>query len=378
MKICTAFTALAIVLCAGISLGADGLDITFSNDGAVRDGDDYDDVFVYGEATIVDVTGGTIGKLWSRDKSTVNISGGRIVYAQTYDQGTINITGGFVTEPSIWGVDGTINVSGGTCWNVEVSNGQLNLLGGQIAGLGISVPSPGGVINVHGYGFEYHPFPGRSDGRLKGYWADATAFSIDFLRNAYQAVVLHEIHRDFAPVADAGQDRTVLTTVGSIALVTLDGSTSTDPDGDELTYQWTWTLNGNSYIATGPNPMIMLPVGNHTIELVVSDGVTNSKADKVVITVQTLTQQIQAVRASKLKLLEEIDAMLEKEQQMTDALDDLLSGDSQGNAVRDDIIAAKEAINSSMQHQQQAKKDLQKSIENLEDTLLLVPSSEEK
>ncbi|MEA3226477.1 MAG: hypothetical protein U9Q07_11050 [Planctomycetota bacterium] len=367
----------ALVLCAGVSSAANGLDITFSSNGVIRDGDDYDDVFVYGDTTVVDVTGGTIGKIWSRDKSIVNVSGGRIMYAQAYEQGTINITGGFVTEPSIWDIGGTINISGGTCWNVEVGNGKLNVFGGQIAGLGISVPAPGGVVNVHGYGFEYYPFPGRSDGRLKGFWPDGTPLSIDFLRDAYRAVVLHEISRDFAPIADAGEDQTVLATIGTIAVVALDGSASYDPDHDELTYEWTWTLNGSQYVANGQSPTIMLPVGKHSIELIVSDGANDSKADAVVITVQTLTEQIHAVIAGKLKLMEEIDAMLKKEQRITDALNTLLSDGDYGDLARNDIIAAREMIYSSIQYQEKAKIDLQTSIENLEDTLLLLALPEE-
>jgi len=58
--------------------------------------------------------------------------------------------------------------------------------------MGISVPAPGGAVHVHGYGFEYYPFPGMSDGRLKGLWPDGTPFSIDFLRDAYRAVALHK------------------------------------------------------------------------------------------------------------------------------------------------------------------------------------------
>jgi hypothetical protein len=374
-KICTAFAiAWAMTLCTGVNFAADGLDITFTSDGVVQDGDDYDDVFVRGETTIVDITGGTIGKLWGRNKSIVNISGGRITYAQSHEQSTINISGGIVAEPSIWDTGGTINVTGGTCWNVEVGTGKLNLFGGQIAGMGISVPAPGGAVHVHGYGFEYYPFPGISDGRLKGLWRNGTPFSIDFLRDAYHAVVLHEIPGDSAPAANAGEDRTVLATVGTIADVTLDGSASSGPDLDKLAYEWTWTINGDTYSANGANPTIMLPVGIHTIELIVSNGAADSGADKVVITVQTLIQQIHAVRAGKLKLLENTDAMLEKEKQVAGALTRMLTGGNYGNLARNDILAARETIYSCMEYNEQSRKALQKSTEKLQDTLLLLGS----
>ncbi len=374
-NICRALTAiLVIVLCTGASFAADDLEITFTSNGVLQEGDKYDDVFVHGDATVVDVTGGTIGKLWSRDRSIVNITGGRIAYAQSYEHGTINISGGIVTQPSIWAPGSTINVSGGKCWNIEVGRGKLNLSGGQIAGMGISVPAPGGTVHVHGYGFEYYPSPGKSDGRLKGFWQDGTPFSIDFLCGGYQAVVLHEIPRDSAPVADAGEDQTALATVGTIAEVTLDGSASSDPDLDELAYEWTWTISGNAYSADGMNPTIMLPVGIHTIELIVSDGAADARADQVVITVLTLTQQINAVRAGKLKLVEEIDAMLQKEQQVAETLTRMLTTGDYGKLTRDDILAARETVYSSMEHNEQATKALCESIEKLEDTLLLLGS----
>jgi len=374
-KICTAFAvAWAMTLCTGVNFAADGLDITFTSDGIVQDGDDYDDVFVRGETTIVDITGGTIGKLWGRNKSIVNISGGRITYAQSHEQSTINISGGIVTEPSIWDTGGTINVTGGICWNIEVGTGKLNLFGGQIAGMGISVPAPGGAVHVHGYGFEYYPFPGMNDGRLKGLWRDGTPFSIDFLRDAYRAVVLHEIPGDSAPVANAGEDRTVLATVGTIAEVTLDGSPLSSPALDELAYEWTWTIDGDTYRANGANPTIMLPVGIHTIELIVSNGTADLGADKVVITVQTLTQQIHAVRAGKLKLLENIDAMLEKEKRVAGALTRMLTSGNYGSLARNDILAARETIYSSMELNERSRKALHKSIEKLQDTLLLLGS----
>ncbi|MCK5175471.1 MAG: hypothetical protein KAR47_18900, partial [Planctomycetes bacterium] len=46
---------------------------------------------------------------------------------------------------------------------------------------------------------------------------------------------------DRPPVADAGEDQVVSTGSGSAA-VTLDGSGSFDPDGEELSYLWTWAV----------------------------------------------------------------------------------------------------------------------------------------
>jgi len=86
------------------------------------------------------------------------------------------------------------------------------------------------------------------------------------------------------PVADAGSDQTVEQTNHAGAEVTLDGSGSSDPDGDSLTYDWTWS--GGS--ATGENPTVTLPSGATTITLTVSDDEL-SDTDEVVITVVDTT-----------------------------------------------------------------------------------------
>lgn len=87
------------------------------------------------------------------------------------------------------------------------------------------------------------------------------------------------------PVADAGPDQTVYARIDGIAEVTLDGSNSNDPDGDELMYLWTWSIDGNDYEANGVNPTIELPVGIHTIQLIVNDGLADSLPDDVNIAV---------------------------------------------------------------------------------------------
>ncbi|MHC4432182.1 MAG: hypothetical protein ACYTBS_10115 [Planctomycetota bacterium] len=362
-----------VTLFAGLHLAGNGPDIDFTGNGVVQDGDSYDDVFVH-QDSVVDVTGGTVGKLWSCDKSIVNVSGGRITYAQSYDQGTINISGGVVTEPSIWDDSGTINVRGGTCWNVTVGAGRLNLFGGQITGMGISAPAPGGSVHVYGHRFEYYPLPGLSDGRLEGFWRDGTPFSIDFLRDAYGSVVLHEISGDSAPAINAGEDRTALAVVGTTAQVTLDGWASNDPAQDKLAYNWAWTVDGLTYSAKGANPTIALPVGIHTIELSVSGGGVEMGTDKVVITVRTLTQQVHAVRAEKLNLLADVDAMLEKERQAAGVLTGMLVSSNYGDLTRNDVLAAREAIYSSMEYHTKSRKTLAKSIERLQDALLLLGS----
>ena len=104
-------------------------------------------------------------------------------------------------------------------------------------------------------------------------------------------VVVTVTQANQAPVANAGADQSVNSTSGSLASVTLDGSGSYDFDGTVTQYLWAWTLNGQPYQVTGIAPIVLLPVGQHTVTLVVSDGLLTSAADQVVITV---TQSAQA------------------------------------------------------------------------------------
>lgn len=93
-----------------------------------------------------------------------------------------------------------------------------------------------------------------------------------------------EILGNQPPVAHAGPDQTVPAGPDCMASVTLDGSGSSDPDGDLLTYSWTWTVDATPQSTTGVNPTIQLPLGITTITLVVNDGTVDSDPDTVDIT----------------------------------------------------------------------------------------------
>lgn len=84
------------------------------------------------------------------------------------------------------------------------------------------------------------------------------------------------------PVANAGPAQVVEQTSCAGASVTLDGSGSSDPDGDPLTYSWTWN-GGTSDL---PQPTITFPPGVTTATLVVSDGKEASAPSTVEITVR--------------------------------------------------------------------------------------------
>ena len=84
------------------------------------------------------------------------------------------------------------------------------------------------------------------------------------------------------PVADAGPDQAVDCASPGGADVTLDGSASSDPDGDPLAFSW---AEDDAELATGPTPTVTLTPGTHTLTLTVTDPGGLTDTDEVVVTV---------------------------------------------------------------------------------------------
>jgi hypothetical protein len=137
------------------------------------------------------------------------------------------------------------------------------------------------TLNTDG-SFTYTPGPGFSGSDTFAYQvSDATELS------NIATVTIDVAAANFAPIANAGADQTVR--LGS--LVKLDGTGSSDPDNDSLSYSWTQT-GGPSVNLTGDNtaaPTFTPTVaGSYTFSLVVSDGEVSSVADSVTIIVPLL------------------------------------------------------------------------------------------
>lgn len=88
-----------------------------------------------------------------------------------------------------------------------------------------------------------------------------------------------------APVANAGPDQT-----GQVATtLTLDGSASSDVDGNSLVYQWSVTFAPSGSTAALVNPTTVNPTltldkfGTYVVQLVVNDGTKNSAPDTMTI-----------------------------------------------------------------------------------------------
>lgn len=87
-----------------------------------------------------------------------------------------------------------------------------------------------------------------------------------------------------APQANAGPDQVVEASSPGGAAVLLDGSGSSDADGDSLSYSWSGAFGA----ASGGTPVVVLPLGLHVVTLTVSDGQA-SHSDEVLIAVHDTT-----------------------------------------------------------------------------------------
>lgn len=112
----------------------------------------------------------------------------------------------------------------------------------------------------------------NDNGAVVGYSYDANGYNIPVI---WQGGTSNE-----APVADAGADQSMDAT-GQTTPVSLDGSASSDPDGDALSYSW--SLNG-TVVSTSAAFTTDLADGAYIFTLTVSDG-AESDSDDVSVTV---------------------------------------------------------------------------------------------
>jgi hypothetical protein len=92
--------------------------------------------------------------------------------------------------------------------------------------------------------------------------------------NAFGSVISSDavLEVNHPPVADASATLPLVISVNNTnATVVLDGSRSSDPDGDPLQYQWFETGTADP-LATGLVAVVTLPVGSNALTLVVGDG----------------------------------------------------------------------------------------------------------
>ncbi len=96
--------------------------------------------------------------------------------------------------------------------------------------------------------------------------------------NNYKASVMKFVQPNQPPTANAGDNQSVV----QGEKVCFDGSKSSDPDGDELTYTWTFTALPDGSSAALDDPTAVKPCftadlpGTYTVSLTVNDGTEDS------------------------------------------------------------------------------------------------------
>jgi len=126
------------------------------------------------------------------------------------------------------------------------------------------------------------------------------------------------------PLADASATGLFWTSPdGRDASVILDGSRSSDPDGDVLTHVWQM---GSTRIASGRVQVVAFGVGKHSVDLVVDDGLAQD-TDRILITVLTPAGSVERLESLVL------GSGLSEEQQLLSSLNAALASMERGNLI---------------------------------------------
>jgi PKD domain len=118
-----------------------------------------------------------------------------------------------------------------------------------------------------------------------------SANSYPALRIRHDNLEVRTINR--SPTSDAGADQ-MLECAGALTPAQLDGSSSSDPDGDGLTWQWT-VADGSGAVIDNPSstrPAGWFPIGTTMVTLTVSDGNGGFDTDDMLVVVRDTTAPV--------------------------------------------------------------------------------------
>ncbi len=232
-----------------------------------------------------------------------------------------NIVGTDGSSHAFWSADGVVapNVLQHVALTYDKASGVARILrNGQIvaeSNLGSFTPKTG--LDV---------FIGHRPGDYPGDWTYNAWFNgvIDELTLYNRGLGTNEVQAIFAagsagkcplpppnhaPIADAGAtEPLVISANGSNAVVVLDGSRSSDPDGDALTYAWFHAGDAEPFV-TGVVAVPALPVGTNALSLVVSDGAASS-SQTLAVEVITTSQAVDRLAVLVLADVQKANALV--------------------------------------------------------------------
>ncbi|UCD81362.1 MAG: fibronectin type III domain-containing protein, partial [Desulfobacterales bacterium] len=158
------------------------------------------------------------------------------------------------------------------------------------------------------YNWSFVSRPGGSNATLSNTQAVKPTFDVDVAGTYTVRLIVNDGTVDSAPdtvtistenskpVSNAGADQTVLVN----DTVQLDGSSSSDVDGDSLTYKWSLVAKPGSSNAALSNTTVVKPTidvdvaGSYTVQLIVNDGTVDSAPDTVMISTENSAPVAQA------------------------------------------------------------------------------------
>ncbi|HEX9120155.1 MAG TPA: LamG-like jellyroll fold domain-containing protein [Terriglobales bacterium] len=136
----------------------------------------------------------------------------------------------------------------------------------------------------------HHPAKVRLFHLENGFWVDRTtgvnlaAATVSAVTSTLSPFVVVEPLNN-PPVANAGAAQALAGLSATGASVKLDATSSSDADGDALTYRWTGAFPEGNGVVTGATPTVTVPLGASTVNLIVNDGENDSAPAAVSVTV---------------------------------------------------------------------------------------------
>jgi len=173
-------------------------DKIFTSSGQILPGEEWNNVYIYNDDTIVDMLGGDVDGIGTYDASTINVTGGHVNTLDALEFSTANISGGFVyglnaknnsivnfsddAQALSLGSGGdlsTVNMIDGITEYLRAGNcGIINLYGGVVSEYLNAWDSS--TVNIYGHSFNYNPAGGSwNGGQLTGFYLDDAPFTID-------------------------------------------------------------------------------------------------------------------------------------------------------------------------------------------------------
>lgn len=170
---------------------------TFTSSGQILPGEEWENVYIYNDDTIVDMLGGSADSIGAYDESTLNVLAGYVSTLTALELSTVNVSGGEVYGLDAWNYStinfydgatavsfgasgfGTVNMTGGTTdYLGAIDSGTVNLYGGLVTvSLGVGESA---TANIFGYDLVKISSGGTYGyGQVYGYWLDDTPFTIN-------------------------------------------------------------------------------------------------------------------------------------------------------------------------------------------------------